>query len=46
MSTNTANIKAKFLLLALFLFVAACGGGGGGGGGHHLPALCLRGERF
>src|SRR5258708_4969780 len=33
MSTNTANIKAKFLSLALFLFVAACGGGGGGGGG-------------
>jgi|SRR6266853_845842 len=45
MSTNTANIKAKFLSLALFLFVAACGGGGGGGSGS-APAAVSNIPRF
>src|SRR6266700_3058973 len=45
MSTNTANIKAKFLSLALFLFVTACGGGGGGGGGG-TPAAVANIPRF
>ena len=45
MSTNTTNIKAKFLLLALFLFVTACGGGGGGGGGG-TPAAVANIPRF
>src|SRR5258708_9635896 len=45
MSTNTANIKAKFLSLALFLFVTACGGGGGGGGGG-TPAAAVIVPRF